>query len=78
MGKNKRKKFKSEIIVEKDKDRVRILDLKRKYENNEIFETDLSDEDMKALIKIYEEEAKEIEQDIQMRKLRISHLLGKK
>lgn len=84
MENNKREKretmdsFKAKIVVKSDKEKEKILDLKKRYENDDIFETDLSDDEMKALIELYEEEAKEIDQDIQMRKLHISRLLGKK
>lgn len=77
MEKNKRENFKSGIAVLKDNEKQRILELKEKYENNEIFEKDLSDKDMKAIIQLYQEEEKEIDRDIQKRKQHIATMLKK-
>lgn len=75
MEKNKIKNFKKELSIKNNKS---ILELKEKYENNEIFENDLSEEEIKELIKLYEQEEKKIDEDIAIKKLHIANMLKKK
>ena len=77
MESSKRNNFKKEIAVRQNNKKQKMLELKQKYENNEIFEKDLSDEEMQALIELYKEEEKNIDQDIAIRKMHIENMLKK-
>lgn len=77
MENNRRESFRAEIAVFNDEKQKKLLKLKEKYENNEIFESDLSKEEMEALIELYRQEEKEIDRDILMRKSHISEMLKK-
>lgn len=54
--------FKEKIVVEEDKEKKRILDLREKWENGEIYEEDISDEDIDKIVEMYNEETKKIEE----------------
>lgn len=64
--------LRNDIIVKKDK---KMLELKQKYENNELCEKDLSEEEIKALIQMYEEEEKVLDEKLAIKKLHISEML---
>ena len=66
--------FKNRISAKQEKNK-KILELKEKYEKNEIFEKDMTEEEIKALIKLYENEERELDQDLAVRKAHISKIL---
>lgn len=67
--------FKEQIISEDSLAKQRILALKMKYDNNEISEQDISEEDMDELIKLYNEETERLNKDTEIRKQHIAQML---
>lgn len=67
--------FKERIIIQEDKERKRLLELRDKWENGEIKVDDISDEDIDKIVKIYNEETKKIEEETQIIKQNISRML---
>ena len=67
--------FLQSIRVEPDKERLRLLELKRKYDNGEISELDISEEDVMKIADLYEEEINSIEAETNKAKLRIKRML---
>ena len=51
-NKNRNERFKENIIIRKNPEQQRILELKRKYDNEEISEDEISLEDMDSLINL--------------------------
>ena len=76
MRENKNTNFKERIRANEENNK-KIFELKEKYEKNEIFEKDMTDEEIKALIQLYENKEKEIDHDIAIRKAHIANLLKK-
>ena len=62
--------------IQNNEEELRILSLKRQLDNNEITEDDILEEDMDALIELYQEETKQIEEDTLIRKNRIKKMLA--
>ena len=75
MEKNKNS-FLESIKIKEDKEKLRLNKIKLQYENGEIDEEDLTEEDIEKLIKIYEEETKKLNEDTQRRKVRIRKMLN--
>ena len=73
---NNRKSFLNRIRIEQDKDKQRILVLKRKYDEGEISESDISEEDAKKILELYEEEIARIKDDTNKAKNRIRRMLN--
>lgn len=67
--------FIQNIQVTENKEELRLLQLKQQYENGEIFEEDMSDEDIDELCKIYEKETAELNNDTLRRKNHIAEML---
>ena len=67
--------FLQSIRVEPDEERLRLLELKRKYDNGEISELDISEEDVMKIADLYEEEINSIEAETNKAKLRIKRML---
>ena len=67
--------FLKNIIVTQDEEQKRIQDIKEKYDNGEIDEDDISDEDMDKLIEMYEKETEELNKNTEMRKNHIAQML---
>lgn len=67
--------FLQSIRVEPDKERLRLLELKRKYDNGEILELDISEEDIMKIAGLYEEEINSIEAETNKAKIRIKRML---
>ncbi len=70
-----KKSFLQSIRVEPDKERLRLLELKRKYDNEEISELDISEEDIIKIADLYEEEINSIEAEKNRAKSRIKRML---
>ena len=70
-----RKDFMEDIIIEKDPEKRRIMELRMKYDNNEISSKDISLEDMDKIIELYNEDTVKINQDILRRKENIARML---
>ena len=64
--------------IKTNEEELRILNLKRQLDNAETTEDDILEEDMDALIKLYQEETKKIEEDTLVRKNRIKKMLAEK
>lgn len=67
--------FKERIVIQEDKERKRLLELRDKWENGEIEADDISDEDIDKIVEIYNEETKKIEEETQTIKQNISKML---
>ena len=72
---NKNSKFIEHIQIEEDQEKLRLIQLKRQYENGEIYEEDISDEDIEKLCDIYEKETNELNADTERRKNHIYQML---
>lgn len=70
-----RKSFLQSIKMEPDKERLRLLALKRKYDSGEISELDISDEDMMKIVDLYEEEIRNIKDETKRAKNKIKRML---
>lgn len=70
-----RKSFLQSIKMEPDKERLRLLALKRKYDSGEISELDISDEDMMKIVDLYEEEIHNIKDETKRAKNKIKRML---
>ena len=67
--------FKERIIIQEDKERKRLLELRDKWENGEIKADDISDEEIDKIVEIYNEETKKIEEETEIIKRNISKML---
>lgn len=67
--------FKERIIIQEDKERKRLLELRDKWENGEVEVDDISDEEIDKIVEIYNEETKKIEEETQIIKQNISKML---
>lgn len=65
--------FVERIKVKQDKEQLRLMKLKQKYDNAEITEEDISEDDARCLVKLYEKEISDINDDIQKYQNRIKH-----
>lgn len=70
-----RKSFLQSIKMEPDKERLRLLALKRKYDSGEISELDISDEDIMKIADLYEEEIRKIKDETKRAKNKIKRML---
>jgi hypothetical protein len=62
--------------IQTSEEELRILKLKRQLDNGEITEDDIIEKDMDALIELYQEETKQVEEDTLVRKNRIRNMLA--
>ena len=67
--------FKEQIVIPKDINRERLLAIRQKWENDEIEEEDISEEDIDAIVAIYDEETEKIEQETEQIKEEIAKML---
>jgi len=67
--------FIQNIQIKENKEELRLLQLKQQYEQGEIDEEDISDEDIDKLCKLYEKETDELNADTERRKNHIVQML---
>ena len=67
--------FLKNIQIKEDSEEIRIKKLQQQYDNGEIDEDDLSEEDVNKIIKLYEEETEKLNQDTLRRKIHIQNML---
>ena len=67
--------FIENIAIKEDEEEKRLKILQLQYDNGEIDEEDISDEDMDKLIVIYEKETEKLNADTEMRKKHIALML---
>ena len=72
---NKNDSFIKNIRIKENKEELRLLQLKQQYENGEIDEEDMSDEDVDKLCQLYEKETDELNADTERRKNHIAQML---
>ena len=72
---DKNDSFIKNIQIKENKEELRLLQLKQQYENGEIDEEDMSDEDIDNLCKLYEKETVELNADTERRKNHIAQML---
>ena len=76
MMSNNRESFLESIKYSQDKELIRLMELKRKYDNEEITEEDISEEDAEKLLRLYEIEIENIKKDTNNAKERIKKELA--
>lgn len=67
--------FFENIVIKDNLEEKRLKELQRQYDNGEIDEEDISDEDMEKIIEMYEKETAKLNEDTEMRKIHISKML---
>lgn len=67
--------FLEDIQIKKNEEKIRLKSLQLQYDNGEIDEEDISDEDMDRLIQMYEKETEELNADTERRKYHIAQML---
>lgn len=72
--KNK-KSFLEDIVIKENEEEKRIKNLQLQYDNGEIDEEDISDEDMDKLIEMYEKETEELNKETEKIKCHIAKML---
>lgn len=71
----KNNNFLENIKIKEDKEELRLLQLKQQYENGEIDEEEISDEDVDKLCELYKKETDELNADTERRKNHIAQML---
>lgn len=69
--------IKDTISIPKDVEKERILSLRSKWENGEIDESEISDEDINAIVEIYNAETEKLKQETEQIKQNIAKILKK-
>lgn len=59
------KDFKSSIRVFEDKERIRILDLQKRFKSGEISEEEIEYEDYEKLLELYDEQNQKLKDEIE-------------
>ena len=72
---NKKDIFIKNIQIKENKEKLRLYQLKQLYENGEIKEENILEEDIDNLCKMYEEETNELNADTERRKNHIAQML---
>lgn len=67
--------FIENILIKENKEEKRLKTLQLQYDNGEIDEEDILDEDMDKLIEMYEKETEELNKETENIKIHISHML---
>ena len=67
--------FIENIVIKENEEEKRLKALQLQYDNGEIDEEDISDEDMDKLISLYEKETEELNADTAKRKNHIAQML---
>ena len=76
IDRNQNKEFFLEnIVIKENEEEKRLETLKVQYDNSEINEEDISDEDINKLIEMYEKETEELNADTERRKKHIRYML---
>lgn len=70
-----RDSFIESIQIKKDKEKLRLCRLKQQYDNGEIDEDDIPDEDVEKLVELYEEETDKLKADTEKIKNHIRQML---
>ena len=68
--------FFENIYIKQNEEEVRLKRLQLQYDNGEIEEDDISEEDMDKLIEMYEKETDELNKDTENIKIHISKMLN--
>ena len=68
--------FIQNIKIKENKEELRLLQLRKQYENGEIDEEDMSNEDIDKLCKMYKKETDELNADTERRKKHIAQMLN--
>ena len=63
------------ILIKEDEEEKKLKTLQLQYDNGEIDEEDISDEDMDKLIEMYEKESEELNNETDKIKIHISQML---
>lgn len=71
----KNNNFLENIQIKEDKEELRLLQLKQQYENGEIDEEEISDEDVDKLCELYKKETDKLNTDTERRKNYIAQML---
>lgn len=69
--------FVENILIKENKEEKRLKTLQLQYDNGEIDEEDISDEDMEKLIEMYEKETEKLNKETENIKIHLSHMLKK-
>ncbi len=72
---DKNDSFIQNIQLKENKEKLRLFKLKQQYENGEIYEEDMLDEDIDEICKIYEKETDELNTDTEIRKNHTAQML---
>lgn len=67
--------FIENIIIKESEEEKRLKILMKQYNNGEIDEEDISDEDIDKIIKMYEKETEELNADTEKRKIHIAQMI---
>lgn len=67
--------FFENIQIRQNEEEIRLKNLQLQYDNGEIDEEDISDEDMDKLIEMYEKETEELNRETENIKIHISQML---
>ena len=73
--KEQKNSFIENIEIKETEEGKRLKTLKMQYDNGEIDEEDISDEDIDKIIKMYENETEELNADTERRKIHIAQML---
>lgn len=72
---NNKVNFWENIQIKEDEEQIRLKILQTQYDNGQIDEEDISDEDMDKLIEMYEKETEQLNRDTENIKFHISQML---
>ena len=67
--------FLKNIQIQKNEEEIRLKKLQLQYDNEEIDEDDLSEEEIEKLVVLYEKETEELNTDTERRKIHIQNML---
>ncbi len=70
-----RDSFIESIQIKKDKEKLRLCKLKQQYDNGEIDEDDIPDEDVEKIVELYEKETEKLKADTEKIKNHIRQML---
>ena len=74
-NKQQKEYFIENITIKEDEEEKRLKALQLQYDNGEIDEEDIAEEDMDKLIEMYEKETEELNLDTEIRKKHIAQML---
>jgi predicted RNase H-like nuclease (RuvC/YqgF family) len=67
--------FIEKIVIKENEEEKRLKKLKQQFDNGEIDEEDIQDEDIDKIIEMYEKETEELNQETEKIKIHISQML---